>query len=243
VFVIRLEGVKLSRGGASALDHVTLAAAGGEIVVVTGPRGAGKSSLLAVAAAALRPQAGAVWVGARNIVELQASSLPYVRQNVGYLPPDPPFVRDETALTNVALALAVRGLPPSSAEREARERLEELGVGACASRAVASLSTPERQLVAVARALAGPPPVLVLDEPSAGLDADDRARLWGALSRIRDVGTAVLCGTSDAAVILALEDLGARVVRLEQGRVLTGAPTMSLVGGSTTAPPREARRR
>jgi ABC-type ATPase involved in cell division len=232
MFVIRLEGVRLQRAGTLVLAHATLAVSAGELVVVTGARGAGKSSLLAVAAAGLRPQAGAVWIGERNVMDLQAASRPFVRRNIGYLPSEPPLVSDESALENVMLALAVRGAPPAEAEAAGREALERLALAPLAERAVEALSSPERRLVALARALAGAPALLVLDEPSAGLDHEDRGRVLEALGEARAAGAAVLCATSDAALALGLAEGGGREVRLEAGRLVGGAPAISLVGAS-----------
>ena len=99
--MIWLEGVSYLRAGSPALQDVTLGVSFGELVVVQGLTGSGKSSLLAVAAGARAPDSGAVWIAEHNIVGLQASSLPYVRRNVGYLPPEPLLIQDETALDEV----------------------------------------------------------------------------------------------------------------------------------------------
>jgi ABC-type ATPase involved in cell division len=135
-------------------------------------------------------------------------------------------VGDETVLENVMLALGARGLSPAEAEAPARATLEQLGIAALEERRADRLSLPERRLVATARALVGCSPVIVLDDPSAGLDDQDRARLVSALGRARDGGSAVLCGTSDAALASGLAQGGARLLRLEAGRLAgnTGTP-------------------
>jgi ABC-type multidrug transport system ATPase subunit len=223
---IGLWGVEKRRGDTPVLDGATLAVAAGEIVVFTGPRGAGQSTLLAVVATALRPDAGELELDGRRIQALQSGSLPYVRRNIGYLPADPPLVGDETVLENVMLALGARGLSPAEAEAPARAALEDLGIAALEQRRADRLSLPERRLVATARALAGASPVIVLDDPSAGLDDQDRARLVSALQGARASGSAILCGTSDDALASALERAGARRLRLEGGRLVgaAGAP-------------------
>ena len=140
---------------------------------------------------------------------LQAGSLPYVRRNIGYLPAEPPLVRDETVLENVMLVLGARGLAPDAAEAQAAHRPGRSGHrGAGRAPGGGRCRSPERQLCALARALAGNPPVLVLDEPVAGLDERDRTRLLSALNRARQAGTAVLLGTSDAAWTIALASRG-----------------------------------
>lgn len=216
------------------LDHVTFALQGGETVIVYGPRGAGKTTLLAVAAGALRPTAGSVSVGGRNIVALQPSSLPFVRRNIGYLPPEPPLIRQETALENVMLALAVRGESVGAADREARQALALTGVAASADTVIGKLSAGERRLVALARALVGTPPLIILDDPTVSLDPGDRERAAAAIRFARDAGAAVLCASTDSAFMEALSRGQGRRIQLQDGRIVGGAPSIALVGASTT---------
>jgi ABC-type ATPase involved in cell division len=236
--MIRLEGVELGAGGTRVLDHVTLAVAGGEMVVLGGARGSGKSSLLAIAAGALRPAAGSVVLGERELGSLQRSSLPYVRRNIGYVPAEAPLVRDETVLENVRLALATRGCAPSEATAGATSALAALALTSLAERRVDTLSSPERRLTAIARALCGTPPLLVLDDPGAGLDLDDRARVVAALATAATAGAAVLCGTSDDTFALALCDRGARSLMLSQGRLTGAGPIISVLDGNGARAPR-----
>jgi ABC-type ATPase involved in cell division len=226
---VGLAGIALRRGLQPVIEHVTVAVEAGELVVLTGRRGAGKSSLLAIAAGALRPDAGEVVLGGRDITSLQSGSLPYLRRNIGYLTADPPFVDEESALENVMLAPAARGLSPAQARAQASAILNDLGLGACAQRAVARLSAAERRLCGLARALCGPPPVLVLDDPSAGLHPDDRLLAAQAIERARAAGSAVLCASNDAELIALHAARGARVLRLEDGRIAGGAPAIRLV--------------
>jgi ABC-type multidrug transport system ATPase subunit len=226
---VDLSAVALRRARQVVLDHVTVSVDAGEIALLTGARGAGKSSLLAIAAGLLSPDAGQVMIGGRNIVALQSASLPYLRRNIGYLPAQPPFIEEETALENVMLALGVRSVSVGAAAEQARAALDELGLADCADRAVAQLSAAERRLCALARALCGPPPVLVLDDPSIGLDDDDRRRVAQAVRRTVDQGSAILCASSDPDLVAALTALGARRLELAGGRIVGGAPVIRLV--------------
>ncbi|MGC9982384.1 MAG: ATP-binding cassette domain-containing protein [Polyangia bacterium] len=226
--MIWLEGVSCLRADGPALDDVTLGVSSGELVVVQGLTGSGKSSLLAVAAGVRAPDSGAVWIAERDIAGLQASSLPYVRRNIGYLPPEPLLIPDETVLENIMLALAVRGEPIDSAEADARETLAMVADSAWEGRMARSLSTGQQRLVALARALVGPPPLIVVDEPASGMGGDDREGIARALVWARDRGCAVLCATSDPSFAQILVDAGGRRVHLEGGR-LAGAPAIGLV--------------
>jgi putative ABC transport system ATP-binding protein len=226
--VIWLEGVSYLRAGGPVLEDATLGVSCGELVVVQGPTGSGKSSLLAVAAGVRAPDSGAVWIAERNIAGLQASSLPYVRRNIGYLPPEPLLIPDETVLENIMLALAVRGESVDAAEADARETLAMVADSAWEGRLARSLSTGQQRLIALARALVGPPPLVVVDEPAAGLGGDDREGIVGALVWARDRGCAVLCATSDPSFAQMLVDEGGRRVLLEGGR-MAGGPAIGLV--------------
>jgi ABC-type ATPase involved in cell division len=227
--VIRLEGVCFARGGRTVLDQITLAVNAAELVVVHGARAAGKSALLAIAAARLAPDAGQVWISERQVGSLQSSSLPLVRRNIAYLPAAAPLIDDDSVLENVMLALAVRGWDVAPSETAARQALFLLGLDDRRDEPAATLSAGERQLVALARTLAGTPRLVVLDEPTLGLDADDRHCVVAALAAARDEGSAVLAATSDDGLAAAIVQRSARRVRLEQGRLSGGLPGISLV--------------
>ncbi|MCG5055103.1 MAG: ATP-binding cassette domain-containing protein [Myxococcales bacterium] len=234
--VLRLEDVSLLRQGRSVVDRICFSMGPGELLMLCGGRGAGKSTLMAIAASACRPNAGRVLIAGRDILGLQAGSLPFVRRNIGYLPPEPPLVLDETACENVMLALAVRGASPPQAEEGARKALREIGVcDEAVQSPVAELSWGERRLVAVARALVGAPPLVVLDEPAAGLSEADREALARGIDGARAAGAAVLCATADPAFASQLARRGARTLALEAGR-LVGAPRMTLLRGERPGP-------
>lgn len=234
--VLRLEDVSCVRHGRLVVDRVSLCVAPGQVTLLRGARGAGKSTLLAIAAAAVRPGAGRVVIGGRDILGLQSSSLPFVRRNVGYLPPEPPLVNDESALENVMLALAVRGHDAASAGASAVDSLRAVGFPDAATRVpVKDLSWGERRLVAVARAMVGAPPLIVLDEPAAGLDADDREAVAMAMGVAQSLGSAVICGSADPSFATLLTQAGAETEELESGR-LVGGPRMTVLRGDRATP-------
>lgn len=225
---IRLDGVSLRRDGRVVLEGATLDVKRGGLLVLQGPRGSGKSSLLAAVACALRPAAGALWLAGRNVVDLQASSLPFVRRNVGYLPAAAPLVRADGAVDNVAAALAVRGEPLGFARAHAAAALARVGLAAVGDEPVGRLSAAAQRLVALARAIAGPPPIVVLDDPTQGLDARDRDQVVEALLDTRAAGSAILCASADDAFVDRLAQHGAGKARLDGGRVLTALPSVTL---------------
>jgi len=236
--VLWLEGIGCERHGSAVLEAVTLGVSGGEIVVVEGSQASGKSTLLEVAAAARLPERGAVWFAGRNTATLQRASLPFVRRNIGYYTADATLVGEDSALANVMSALAVRGEPLGAAEAGARDALALLRAQELTDRQVASLSSGQRRIVALARALAGPPPLVVADEPAALLGDEARALVIFALVTARDAGAAVLAATADSAWANALVAAGGRRIHLAEGHIV-GAPAVGLVPALTVADVRE----
>jgi ABC-type ATPase involved in cell division len=227
--VLRLLGVSLRVAGRMVLDEVSLQVRAGELVVVEGARAAGKTSLARVASVLRRPDVGEVWIGERDVAALQDSSLPYVRRNVGYYSSDVPLLPRLPVLENVMLAAGARGYEPAQARELALRALGRVGIVGAATRTPESLSGAELRLVAVARALAGAPPLLVVDDPSAGLAASDAGAVLSAILGVVEVGGAALCTSPDAAFATAVVRAGGRRVRLEGGRVLAGGGPVGVV--------------
>ena len=196
-----LEKVSAGFGGHLVLDGVDLAGRAGEVLALSGPNGGGKTTLLRLIAGALAPISGAV--GRRP-------------GRIAYLPQNPaallhrPTVRSEVAFTIVR-----------AGESEQPEAiLEELGMMSVAERYPRDLSSGERQRAALAAVLPGAPRLVLLDEPTRGMDAAARASLVGLVARLRDQGAAVVLATHDDELGAALAD---RTVNLGGGRVLEQA--------------------
>jgi cell division transport system ATP-binding protein len=233
--VIWLEAVGCERDRQVVLDTVTMGVARSELIIVEGCVASGKSTLLEIAAVRRLPDRGTVWFAGRNISTLQRASLPFVRRNIGYAAPDSLLLGHETALANVMLALAVRGQSPSDAEAAGLEAFALIGAGELATRKVGALSSGQQRLVSFARAIAGPPPLVIVDEPAALADDETRQRIVSALSAIRDSGSAVLCGTAETSLVDRLVQQGGRKINLAEGRIV-GAPPVELVPAFTPEP-------
>jgi ABC-type ATPase involved in cell division len=211
------------------LDEVSLQVRAGELVVVEGGRASGKTSLARVAGVLRRPDVGEVWIGARDVATLQGGSLPYVRRNVGYFSSDVPLLPRLTVLENVMLAAGARGFEPAQARELALRALGRVGAVGAATSLPEALSEAERRLVSLARALAGAPPLLVVDDPSAGLSASDAGAVLSAILGVVEVGGAAICLSPDGAFATAVVRAGGRRVRLEGGRVLAGGGPIGVV--------------
>jgi heme ABC exporter ATP-binding subunit CcmA len=202
---VACDGLVRRFGDRAALDGVDLHLAGGEFVLVTGPNGAGKTTLLRVLATVIRPSAGAVAVAGHELPRAAAKARPLI----GYVGHAPLTYPSLTARENLELYAALYGVP---AERIG-PALERVGLDGRSRDPVAEFSRGMSQRVALARAVLHGPSLLLLDEPTAGLDSDGRRVLREVLSEPRRT---VIVSTHERAWF---EGLATAEVRLAAGRV------------------------
>ncbi|MCF4123618.1 ATP-binding cassette domain-containing protein [Antribacter sp. KLBMP9083] len=204
---------------------ITLDVAPGEVVALLGPNGAGKSTLLQAVAGLLDPARGEVVValGDRVLADTAAGvRVPARDRGVGWLGQRALLLDNLTVLDNVAFGPASRGTGGASARAAAARQLEAVGAEHVAGRHPRELSGGLAQRVAVARALATEPVVLLVDEPFAALDVDSVAQVRALLRATHDAAPrTTLLVTHDAADVAALAD---RVVVLDRGRVVEDGP-------------------
>lgn len=196
---LALTGAELGRPGATALHGVDLEAAPGEILTVVGPSGCGKSTLLRTLAGLLPPLAGQVTLDGRP-VDGPGADRALVFQEDALLP-------WRTARANVELPLAIRGLGRAERGARAREWLERVGLTGLERQLPHRLSGGQRQRVQLARALAGQPRAVLMDEPFGALDAQTRAGMQQLLVEVlRGTGATVVFVTHDVDEALFLGD-------------------------------------
>jgi ABC-2 type transport system ATP-binding protein len=211
---------RLFRAPVRALEDVTFSVAPGEIVCLMGPNGAGKSTLARILGGLLVPSEGRAIVSGHDA----AASLPALRRSVAFVVGDErSFQFNVSGRENLLYFAALYGLARAEGARRAGVLLERVGLGAAADRRYREYSRGMRQRLAIARGLLGEPEVLLLDEPTLGLDPvgarDLRAFLRDEM--IRGGGrTAILC-TNDPSEARAMAD---RVLFLEGGRLKGEAP-------------------
>ncbi|HEX8694049.1 MAG TPA: ABC transporter ATP-binding protein [Longimicrobium sp.] len=200
------------------LDGVDLDVAPGEAVSVIGRSGSGKSTLLHVLGGLDEPTTGEVTVGGRRMAKLPEEELARVRsEKIGFVFQFHHLLREFSALENVAMPQLIRGAARREAEGRARELLGALGLEGRLSHKPAQLSGGEQQRVAVARALANRPLVLLADEPSGNLDPETAEALHDLFFQVcRDEGAALVLVTHD----LALAARADRVLRLHAGHLV-----------------------
>ncbi len=234
--VLRLADIHHSyrqgRGAVQVLAGVELVLQPGETVALVGPSGAGKSTLLHVAGLLETPTAGEVALvghvvrGGRDgtRTRLRRSHLGFVYQNHHLMP-------EFSAVENIMVPLRLAGLSPARARARASELLDRVGLGARSAHRPAALSGGERQRVAIVRAIANHPRLLLADEPTGNLDTATASDVTDMLVELVEAtGLAALVATHNPAVARRMS----RGVRLESGRlhpwvpdgagVLTGHP-------------------
>jgi energy-coupling factor transporter ATP-binding protein EcfA2 len=222
---LMMESVGFHYGGDPVLHEVSLRVEAGEGVALLGPNGAGKTTLTRLAMALRHPTAGRVVTAGRDTDGRRPEDLADV---AGYLFQHPAAqLFERTVRAEIAFGPERLGWPAVQVEEAVASVLDELGLESLAGLHPYDLPEPTRRLVALGAALVSGPLLLLLDEPTAGLDRAARARVAGVVHARRAAGTAVLAVTHDLG--FAVEALD-RAVVLERGRVSEDAPLLGVVG-------------
>jgi len=205
-------------GKVRALKGVSLTLHAGELTLLMGPSGSGKTTLLSILGCILAPTEGDVIIDGQSVKGLGPEALAALRrQHLGFIFQSYNLFPTLSALENVRLALDVRGIRGQEAQVRAEQALRDVGLGHRLRSYPRNLSGGEQQRVAVARALAGAPSVILADEPTAALDSENGQSVMQLLSEIaKDKSRAVLAVTHDSRT-LAFAD---RIVTIEDGRII-----------------------
>jgi ABC-2 type transport system ATP-binding protein len=226
--VVADELTKVYAGGVTAARGVSLTVGAGEVVGVVGPNGAGKSTTLGMLATLLRPTSGNATIGS-----VPLSDVDRVRPLIGVALQQAGLDPLMTVREHLRVQAALYGVPGRTAVERAGALVERFDLSAYADRLVGRLSGGTQRRVALALALLGEPPVLIFDEPTAGLDPRSRRALWELVRGLRDEGRAVLLSTQYLEEADLLCD---RVHLIDDGRVVmsgTPAELKRRVGGAT----------
>jgi ABC-2 type transport system ATP-binding protein len=197
-----------------ALRDVDLDVGGGEVFGLLGPNGAGKTTLVRLLMGLTAPDRGRVSLFGRDVTGCASVA----SRLAAYLAQEQPALAELTVSMAVATTARLRGLHRPDADLATRAIVDELGLGPVADRRLGALSGGQRRLAGVATALVGDRPLLVLDEPTTGLDPVARRSVWAAIQRRRDRGdTTVVLVTHN---VLEAETVLDRVAVLDAGRVI-----------------------
>jgi putative ABC transport system ATP-binding protein len=233
VTVIDAEQItKVYRDGAvetTVVNAVSLSVAAGEMVAIVGPSGSGKTTLLSMIGCILRASSGAITLCGRRVDQLGEAELPIVRRrHIGFVFQSFNLFAALTAAENVEALLNLKGLSGRPARREAVRLLGAVGLEGRADSLPRTLSGGEKQRVSIARAMAGDPPVILADEPTANLDTKNGEQVMRLLHRAaKSRDRAVVIVTHDHRVLPYID----RVVHLADG-------CLTVANGHVDAQPR-----
>ena len=221
---LRLRAVSIRRGSRTVVDGLTLAAEPGELVAIMGASGTGKSSVLRAISGLDPIAAGEIVIGDLHLTPgaiPRGARLRDLHRSVGLVFQFHHLFAHMTAVRNVCLApVHVLNQDQRQVEQRARALLQDLGVGHRADAMPHELSGGEAQRVAIARALAIDPPVLLLDEPTASLDAGRRQDLAATLVDLTRQGRTVLVATHDSDFV---RSCAARTVAMDATKIAIGS--------------------
>lgn len=207
---------KRYRGGTEALKDLSFTIETGEFVLLTGASGAGKTTLLKLIAAIEPATAGSVVVHGQNVGKLSRRAIPYLRRNIGMVFQEGRLLFDRNAFENVMLPLRIVGMPYKEAAKRARAALDKVGLLPREKSRPITLSGGEQQRLAIARAIVNRPAILIADEPTGNLDADQARQLMEMFTAFNQVGVTLVIATHDAALATRIP---ARVLHLQGGKL------------------------
>jgi sulfate transport system ATP-binding protein len=219
--MIAVSSVNKRFGDFDALSDISLEVQSGSLTALLGPSGSGKSTLLRVIAGLEVPDSGTVTIDGRD-----ATNLPPQKRGIGFVFQHYAAFKHMTVRSNVAFGLKVRRRPKDQIAKTVDELLDLVGLGGLGDRYPAQLSGGQRQRMALARALAVQPEVLLLDEPFGALDANVRAELRAWLRRLHDeVKVTTVLVTHDQEEAMEVADV---LAVMEGGKIVQTGPPRQL---------------
>jgi cell division transport system ATP-binding protein len=200
------------------LENISIHIKPGEMVYLFGPSGAGKSTLLRLAHMEIMPTRGMVRVADFNSNRITRNEIPFFRRKVGVVFQDFKLLTDRDVFDNVSFALWATGVPHRKIKKRVLQVLAEVGLSHKRYAMIKTLSGGEQQRVAMARALANEPFILLADEPTGNLDDESSRDVLNLLGRINRRGTAVLMATHKED---AIHQVPGRTLRLKEGKLVS----------------------
>jgi cell division transport system ATP-binding protein len=216
--VVEFRGVSTLYGpGGIGLERATFAIRRQEMVFLVGPTGSGKSTIMRLLIKELEPTDGRIRVAGRDLADIERKKVPYYRRNVGVVFQDFKLLPTRTVYDNIAYALQVTGAPRKQIRATLPDILRLTGLSTKLHNYPHQLSGGEQQRVAVARAFASHPPLLLADEPTGNLDPETSIGIMQLLYRINRAGTTVIVASHDNEMV---DRMRRRVIELKRGRIV-----------------------
>ncbi len=215
--IVTLDRVeKIYPNGSTALTDVSLTVNQGDFLFVTGPSGSGKSTLLKLLYGYERPTSGEIFVANEPIAKLRGNKLAMMRRRIGVVFQDYKLIPRRTVAENVAFVLWAQGFTRKEVHRRLWPALKMVGLQNKAQCFPDELSGGEQQRVSIARAVVNTPPLLLADEPTGNLDADNSLQVIKILKKLNSIGITVIVTTHDEQLVRISNH---PVVQIRNGRL------------------------
>ncbi len=205
-------------GDTQALEDINLHIEAGEFVSIVGQSGSGKTTVVRLLIAEIKPSSGSINIGGWDITKIKHRQIPSLRRQIGVVFQDFKLLPKRTVFENVAFALEVAGTTKARIHSIVPQVLSIVDLENKADRYPAQLSGGEKQRVAIARALIHRPKILLADEPTGNLDTLNSKDIIDLLLKINEFGTTVVLVTHGKEIVNSLKK---RVITLENGRVVS----------------------
>lgn len=217
--MIKLEHVsKAYSAGIPALNDVNLEIEEGEFVFVVGDSGSGKSTLIKLLLKELEPTEGVITINGRKLHTIRHKQVPRFRRNLGVVFQDFRLLKDRNIYDNIAFAQRVVGASVRESRRRVPQMLSMVGLAAKYKSYPRQLSGGEQQRVAIARALINQPKILLADEPTGNLDANNAWEIMKLLEEINERGTTVVVVTHNMEIVRIMNK---RVITIKKGVIIS----------------------
>jgi len=212
--MIKFKEVSKKFGQISALEKISFEIEPGEFVFLTGPSGAGKTTIIKLLLREYLPSEGVISVDGQNLAKLSSKELTLYRRKVGVVFQDFKLIGDRTVFENVALPLEMIGREKEEIKGKVSKILELVSLEDRASFFPAQLAGGELQRVCLARAISYQPKILLADEPTGNLDPTTSWQIMKLFKKVNRMGTTVLIATHNVEIVDSLKE---RVLKIEKG--------------------------
>ncbi len=214
--IIRIFHVHKQYGAKKALTDITLDVSKNEFLFLTGPSGAGKTTLLKLLYRGEPVSEGQILIDGLNLSRISRKRIPFLRREFGIIFQDYKLIPTKTVFENIALVLEARGRKRRFIEKKVNSLLRTVGMADRSNALPPSLSGGEQQRIAVARAVAGDPKIILADEPTGSLDDESASIIIRLLKQFHTRGATIMVATHDQQLI---RETGGKVVHLNQGQL------------------------
>ena len=218
--MIEVKGLTKVYGNKTAVDNVSFKIRNGRIYGLLGSNGAGKSTTMNIIAGCLSPTEGTVLINGYDICTQPIEA----KRQIGYLPELPPLFTDMTPLEYLTFVAEAKGVSAELVDRQVREAMSLTDLSAVQDRLIRNLSKGYRQRVGIAQAILGSPDIVILDEPTVGLDPKQLTEIRALIRKLGNKMTVII----SSHILSEIAELCDHVIILSEGRVVADSPMADL---------------